>query len=75
MRCGENKYFWYIGDDLASQWMQCGDSLNFITEHFNSYGEFFIHRNNFDGVATYSKSSPLKSHVISLILNIDKVTQ
>ena len=62
-------------DYLASERVESHDLLNLITEHLDAHGEFLIHRNDFNGITAYTESSTLEGHIVSLILNIDKLTQ
>ena len=55
--------------------MKCHDLFDLITEHLNTDGVLFIHRNNFDSVSADSKGSAFKGHIVALILDIDEATQ
>ena len=62
-------------DYLASEWVESHNLLNLITEHLDAHSELFIHRNDFNGISAYTESSALEGHIVSLILNIDELTQ
>ena len=61
-------------NNLTGERIERHNLLNLIPEHFNAHGQLFIHRNNLYGVTSNPEGASLKGHIVSLILNIDKLT-
>ena len=71
----KDQHFTHIVHGFARQCINDGDSLNGVPEHFNSCDCLVIRGLHFYGVSANAKVSTAKSHVIAVVLQVDKPTE
>ena len=74
MRRRKYVYLGLIINNLAGEWVERHDLLNFIAKHLNPHGKFFIHGDDLYRVSADPEGASFKSHIVSLILNIDELS-
>jgi hypothetical protein len=73
--CRKDIDLFFVSDYLTSQWIERHNLLNLITEHLYTNGKLFVHRDDFNRVASNSESATFKGHIVSLILHIYEFTK
>ena len=71
-----NRHMFSFGNDFSGQHIHFGQSVNFITEHFNAdNGIIERRRKDFDGITMNAECPPFQAHIIARILDIDQLMQ
>lgn len=74
MACRVDDGFPDIPQDFTCQRVDLPDGFNLVSEKFQTQGAFvLIRRNHFQHVAPNPERSPVKIHIIALVLNIHKL--
>ena len=71
-----NRHVFSFGNDFSGQHIHFGQSVNFITEHFNTDDRIIERRRkDFDGITMNAECPPFQAHIIARILDIDQLMQ
>jgi hypothetical protein len=73
MRCRENGYRFQLLDDLAGQWVQLIERLDFVTKHLDANRQFFVLRDDLEGVTADPELSATEVDIVSFVLHSDEL--
>ena len=65
-------HFLPFRDNFTGQGVDFGNAVDFISEHFDSYGGFLISGNQFNGIPPDPKMRRGKIDIIATIMNINQ---
>ena len=60
MRGREDVHFGFFADDLAGERVQGVDSFNFVAKELDTDRVFFVHGDDFDGIATDAEGAAVE---------------
>ena len=75
MSCRKDQHFTHIVHGLTRQRINNRDSFNGVAKHFDSCDCLVISGLHFNGVAANAEVSTTKSHVVAIVLQVDKSTK
>ena len=64
-----------LADDVAGQRVQVIQRLDLVAEELDAHGQFFVGRDDLDGVAAHPERATGERHVIAGVLDIDQQPQ
>ena len=76
VRCWEKRNTFTFANYFTSQRINFHNTINLIAEEFNSISVLRVTgRENFNHIATHTKTSTLKVNVVTVILQVNQITQ